>query len=159
QSRGWRRYRAACAGKNGLIPLQVVGAISAFDIRRQWHMTDRVDSFIHRRPIVGPYLDDPPAIKPPLEYLRANRRRPFKANVRSCAQLLSRVHERFPAILGEPLDQQTFDSAAAWHTMANKTRGKYPGIVHNEEIAVSEKVGKAADRCVRQASGVALEDQ
>jgi len=44
QSRGWRRNRAALAGIDGLIPITVVGLVSAVDVRRQRHVSQAFDA-------------------------------------------------------------------------------------------------------------------
>ena len=78
------------------------------------------------------------------------RRGALEDDARSRLQLLTRMHQRFPAFARrcrrsrvEPRDQQTLDGAAARHTTAEQPRRKHSGVVDDEQIARLEAARQA----------------
>src|SRR6185503_6905149 len=90
--------RAAGPGKNGLVAVAIRWLIVALDIRRQGHVTDRVDDLVHRASVFGPQPDRSTAVKPAIEDLAVERAPTFEDDPRSGFQLLARVQERLPLV-------------------------------------------------------------
>ena len=160
QARRRRGDRSARAREDRLIPLAVLAAIVALDVRRQRHVADRVDGFVERRAVVGPQADDAAAVKSPFEHLavqrpRRPRTRPGRPDAASApdASALPSVRPRTvperPA--SQPGDEQALHRAAARHATAEQTRGKHARVVDDEQIALGEQIGKRGDRRVAMA--------
>ena len=98
QSGGRRRHRTARAREDGLVAVAVGGAVVPLDVRRQRHVTDRVDRRRDRGAIFGPETHAAPPEELPLEDFAMERRRSFEHHPRSRFQFLPRVHQRLPNV-------------------------------------------------------------
>jgi hypothetical protein len=69
ESGGGRRDRPAVAREDGLVADAVCGEVVALDVRRQRHVSDRVDRLVHGRPVVGPQADHASAMESARDHL------------------------------------------------------------------------------------------
>ena len=74
-------------------------------------------------------------------------------------QLLSRVHQRFPALAVDPAQQETFDGAAARLAPSEQARRHYARVVDHHDVARREQAGEVGHGVVRPLSRAAIQPQ
>ena len=167
---GRRGNRAAGAGEHGLVAFAIVDAVAAFDVRRQRHVSDRIDRFVHGGSVLGPEPDDAAPKESPLEDLAVQSTHSFKHHPRARFQFLPRVHQRLPIVVrvcsvagsmtpDSDSDQQALDGAAAGDATAEQARWENARVVDHEHVAGAKQIGQRADRGMRHGSGDAIEVQ
>src|SRR5204863_963672 len=93
-----RSHRSTVPREDRLVAVSVLRAVEPLDVRGQWHVTDRVDGLLYRRSIGRPQTNDPPAVKPALEHLRAEHGWTFEDGLRARTEPLTGVHQGFPSL-------------------------------------------------------------
>jgi hypothetical protein len=143
-----------------LIPLAIVNAIAALDVRRQGHVADSVDNDVERRARGNGEAYRPPAMKPSIENLAAQRMTGALENEpRALVQSLAWVHEALPDIRVEPSNEQTFGGAAARQSFTKKSRRKNLAVVDHEKIATAKQRRQIPKSMMRNATADAVQDE
>ena len=167
ESRGGRRHRPAAPREHRLIPFAIGVAIAALDVRRQRHVSNRVDRRLERRAILGPETNDSASVELLLEHLAVDRVNSFKRDPRSLVQFLPRMHQSFPEfgkrvprISGsQSSHQEALHGAARRHAVSEQARGKHARVVDDDEVARAQEVGQRTDCGMRDGSAVAAKVQ
>src|SRR6476659_7759087 len=94
----WRRHGPALARKHRLVALSVVRTIRSLDVRRQRHVTDRVDRGVDRRRVLRPETNDAAAVETKFENLALQRMCAVETHPGSCTQPLPRMHQGLPQL-------------------------------------------------------------
>src|SRR6476659_1043029 len=154
--------RPAGAREYRLVAVAVRGTVDPFDVRRERHVPDRVDSGVDLRPILRPEPYRPPAEELTRHNFAMQPDAALEHEPCSWFQFLARVHERipFPNILprrraigiSKP-DEEALDRTAARHAMADQSRGEHARVVDNQEIARNEQLWQLTDVRVSDGAG------
>ena len=156
QTGGGRRDRPARAREDGLVPVAIVHAIVAPDVRRQRHVTDRIDRGVHGRVIFGPEPNEAPAEESTLEDFAMEGVISVKDDPRPRLQFLPGMHQRLP---DHGVSRCRIPTDAGRRASAEQARRKNARVVDDNQIAGEQKPGKRRDVRVREGAGGAAKTQ
>jgi hypothetical protein len=100
QSGGGRSNRPALTGEYRLIPISIVCAIVAFDVRRERNVSDRVDEVSDGPSVLGAEPDRPATVEVTFEHFAVEDAGAltFEDHMRAWRELLPGMHQRLPCL-------------------------------------------------------------
>ena len=83
----------------------------------------------------------------------------LEQHARAHPQLLPRVHQRLPALVVEPAQQQALDGTAGRHPMTEHSSGENAGFVDDEKVARNQQIGQIDNASICELRAGAVDHQ
>jgi hypothetical protein len=121
-----------------LIPLTIIHLVWPANVGGKWNVPDGFNDVHHVTATMGLKPDRSTTEKTSLQDFRGKLRGITEFNTVAGPQLLTGMHQGFPAFIIEPSQEQTFDGPAAWHPPTQQPRRHDLRVIDDEKIAAPQ---------------------